>query len=113
MAGSKYQVSIVESSYISVMDEIAQIKKGEWEGGKDALQVDFKCLFGKPFVEYSCTLMLKNELAKDIRFYKLVTSVAMKPKIIDINVKAKARETATIKIPIKIAPCEVTVENMH
>ena len=52
-------------------------------------------------------------MARDIRFYKLVTSVAMKPKIIDINVKAKAREIATIKIPIKIAPCEVTVENMH
>lgn len=43
---------------------------------------DLKCLFGKPFVEYSCTLMVKNELARDIRYYKLVTSVAMKPKIV-------------------------------
>ena len=57
---SKYQVSIVESSYISVVDDTAQIKKGEGEGNKDALQIDLRCLFGKPFAEYSCTLMVKN-----------------------------------------------------
>ena len=56
---SKYCASIVESSYISVCDETSELMKTQTEG-KDALQIDLRCLFGKPFVEYSCTLMLKN-----------------------------------------------------
>ena len=104
LASSKYTVSIVESSYIAVMDDSAQLKKGDLDG-KDALQVDLRCNFGKPFVEYSCTLLVKNDQLKDIRYYKLVTSVAMKPKIVDIEVKVKARETTFVKIPVKIAPC--------
>jgi hypothetical protein len=106
----RYQVSIVESSYISVVDDSVQIRKGELEG-RDALQVDLRCLFGKPFVDYSCTLMVRNEAARDVRLYKLTTSVAMKPKIVDLEVRAKARESSLFKLPIKIAPCELTLEN--
>ena len=80
------------------------MKKGELEG-RDALVFNLKCLFGKPFGEYSCTLMIKNEHAKDIRYYKIVTSVAMKPKIVDLEFRSKARESMCFKIPIKIAPC--------
>jgi|LakMenEpi03Aug12_release.lakeMendotaPanAssembly.Ray.scaffolds.fasta_scaffold1826824_1 hypothetical protein len=47
----------------------------------------------------------------DIRYYKLITSVAMKPKIITIPVKCKARESLTTKIPIKNAPCDLIIEN--
>lgn len=41
----------------------------------------------------------------DIRYYKLITSVAMKPKIVPITIKCKARQSVTTKIPIKNAPC--------
>jgi hypothetical protein len=53
--------------------------------------------------------MVKNEAARDIRLYKLITSVAMKPKIVEIELRAKARENTSVKIPIKNAPCEVTL----
>ena len=47
----------------------------------------------------------------DIRYYKLVTSVAMKPKIVSIPIKCKARQSITTKIPIKNAPCDLFIEN--
>ena len=72
------------------------------------MQVNLKCSFGKPFAEYSCTLMLKNDVLKDVRYYKLVTSVAMKPRIIPMMIRCRARENAIAKIPIKIAPCDLT-----
>jgi len=56
-------------------------------------------------------MMFKNDLAKDVRYYRLIASVAMKPKIIPLQLRIKAREVATIKIPIKNAPCELTVDN--
>lgn len=56
-------------------------------------------------------MMIKNDLLKDIRFYKLVTSVAMRPRIVPISVRTRAQEIATVKIPIKVAPCDCYVEN--
>ena len=73
--------------------------------------MDLLCSFGKPFNEYTCTMMIKNDILKDIRFYKLVTSVAMRPRIVPISVRTRAQETATVKIPIKVAPCDCYVEN--
>jgi hypothetical protein len=75
------------------------------------MRVDLKCSFGKPFAEYSCTLMVRNDLMKDIRYYKLITCVAMKPKLVSIEVKIKARESTIVRIPIKCAPCELTLDN--
>lgn len=66
-------------------------------------------MFGKPFGEYSCTLMVRNEAARDVRIYKLMTSVAMKPKIVDLEVRARARESASLSIPIKNVPCELVL----
>jgi hypothetical protein len=51
-------------------------------------------------------MMIKNDVLKDVRFYKLTTSVAMKPKIIPLSIRTKAQEPITFKIPIKIAPCQ-------
>ena len=48
----------------------------------------------------------------DVRYYKLVTSVAMKPKIVPISIKSKARQSITTKIPIKNVPCDLMFENL-
>ena len=76
-------MNIVESSYIAVAEESAELPKAQLEG-KENINIDLKCLFGKPFTEYTCTLMVKNEVLRDVRYYKLITSVAMKPKIVDM-----------------------------
>jgi hypothetical protein len=107
---NRYFLSIVESSYISILDDYSEIAKSTLDG-KDSIRVDLKCSFGKPFNEYTCTMMVRNDISKDIRFYKLVTSVAMKPKIVPISVRARAQESATVKIPIKVAPCDCYIEN--
>jgi hypothetical protein len=36
-------------------------------------------------------MMVRNDILKDIRFYKLITSVAMKPKIVPISVRTRAQ----------------------
>lgn len=35
--------------------------------------------------------MLRNDILKDIRLYKLVASVAMKPKIVPLSVRVRAQ----------------------
>jgi hypothetical protein len=45
---NKYSISIVESSYISILDEYSEIARNTLDG-KDNIRVDFKCSFGKPF----------------------------------------------------------------
>jgi hypothetical protein len=87
---NKYSLSIVESSYISILDEYSEIGRNTLDG-KDSIRVDLKCSFGKPFNEYTCTMMVRNDTLKDIRFYKIITSVAMKPKIVPISVRIRAQ----------------------
>ena len=69
------------------------------------------CSFVKPYSDYNCTMMVKNDVLKDVRFYKISASVAMKPKIIPMSIRTRALEPITFKIPIKIAPCQCYIEN--
>lgn len=43
--------------------------------------------------------------------FKLITSVAMKPKVVEVELRAKAREATSVKIPIKNAPCDAVLDS--
>lgn len=80
---------------------------------KEGTRVDLKCHFVKPYSEYSCILIYKNDIGRDVRYYKLKTSVSMSPQYVALQLTAKAREQASIKIPISNVPCDCILEDPH
>lgn len=97
----RYDVELLENQYVELGKASGSIEK--WEGKEHKIQL--KSMFAKPFKEYSVLLVVKNDLLKDRRLYKVTFVVISPPKIIKMHFKTPARQSITQKLPTKLAPC--------